>query len=119
MATVVRGVGQMGDRRFASRVRVFPDNRNHLRYECQWRSRSADNWLRAVEDVTGEGRSVVETDGGLGASGRPMVRQEGASEGARRATGDAPSCRAVAIGETCRGCGQGGQAGMTSPFAMR
>jgi hypothetical protein len=82
---------------------------------CQWRSRS----LRAVEAVTGEGRSVAETTRGVGAVGPPMVRQEGASEGARRATGDAPSCRAAAIGETCRGCGQGVQAGMTSPLAMR
>ncbi len=62
---------------------------------------------------------MVETDWGFGAAGRPMVRQEGASEGARRATGDAPSCRAAAIGETCRGCGQGLQAGMISPLAMR
>ena len=74
---------------------------------CQWRSKPADSWRRSVGEAPGEGWSVVETDWGFGAAGSPMMRQGGVLEGARRATGDTPPCRAPAIGEACRSSAKG------------
>ena len=74
---------------------------------CQWRSKPADSWRRSVGEAPGEGWSVVETAWGFGAAGSPMMRQGGVSEGARRATGDTPPCRAPAIGEACRSLAKG------------
>jgi probable HAF family extracellular repeat protein len=72
----------------------------------------ADSWLRGVEGLAGEGWSVVETNRGFGAAvGPPMMRQGGVSEGARRATGDTPPCRAPTIGEVCRGSAKGARRG--------
>jgi hypothetical protein len=72
---------------------------NEQEWMCQWRSKPADNWRRSVGEAIGEGWSAVETNQGFGAAWPRTMRQGGVSEGARRATGDTPPCRAPASGE--------------------